>query len=278
MSLTGRFSALFLSALGLVLVGFSTALYVSARIYLDRQVADRLSSALAVLAAAAEIHPDGVEWEPQERVLPLGPGVGGRAAALDGLRRPRASDRSFAEPGRRGLTAGLVPRPGTAELPGRLVDRQGGPGESRSDGSGRRRPRDPARASASRGGTGSSPRDRELPSRPRPDGGRPARPDGGDARRARLVPRRPQRGDLAARGPALPRALAAGPRAPDADGRLGAGARRHRPRLVPGRGRDRRRAGRPGPRVQRPPVPGCTSPSSGSGGSAATPRTSCGRR
>ena len=39
MSLTGRFSALFLAALGLVLVGFSTALYVSARIYLDRRVA-----------------------------------------------------------------------------------------------------------------------------------------------------------------------------------------------------------------------------------------------
>ena len=72
MSLTGRFSALFLAALALVLVGFSTVLYVSARIYLDRQVGDRLTAALAILAAAAEIHPDGVEWEPQERVLPLG--------------------------------------------------------------------------------------------------------------------------------------------------------------------------------------------------------------
>ena len=69
MSLTGRFSALFLAALGLVLVAFSTVLYVSAQIYLDRQVSDRLDAALAVLAAAAEIHPDGVEWEPQERVL-----------------------------------------------------------------------------------------------------------------------------------------------------------------------------------------------------------------
>ena len=72
MSLTGRFSALFLGALGLVLVGFSTVLYVSARIYLDRRVSDRLAAALAILAAAAEIHTDGVEWEPQERVLPLG--------------------------------------------------------------------------------------------------------------------------------------------------------------------------------------------------------------
>jgi signal transduction histidine kinase len=72
MSLTGRFSALFLSVLALVLVGFSTALYVSARVYLDRQLDDRLRSALAILAAAAEVHPGGVEWEPQERVLPLG--------------------------------------------------------------------------------------------------------------------------------------------------------------------------------------------------------------
>src|SRR5437763_2804848 len=72
MSLTGRFSAYFLSTLGLVLVGFSTALYVSARSYLGDQFSDRLSLALAVLAAAAEIHPDGVEWEPQERILPLG--------------------------------------------------------------------------------------------------------------------------------------------------------------------------------------------------------------
>ncbi len=72
MSLTSRFTALFLSVLALVLVGFSTALYVSASIYLDRQLRDRLNAALAILAAAAEIHPDGVEWEPQERVLPLG--------------------------------------------------------------------------------------------------------------------------------------------------------------------------------------------------------------
>ncbi len=72
MSLTGRFSALFLSMLALVLVAFSTALYVSARVYLDRRLDDRLNAALAILAAAAEIHSDGVEWEPQERVLPLG--------------------------------------------------------------------------------------------------------------------------------------------------------------------------------------------------------------
>ncbi len=72
MSLTGRFSALFLAALALALMVFSTALYVSARIYLDRRVRERLDAALAILAAAAEIHPDGVEWEPHERAITLG--------------------------------------------------------------------------------------------------------------------------------------------------------------------------------------------------------------
>jgi two-component system, OmpR family, sensor kinase len=76
MSLTRRFSALCLVLLIVVLLGFSTAVYVSAWIYLDRQVRERVDAALAVLAAAAEIHPKGIEWEPQERVLPLGQKAG----------------------------------------------------------------------------------------------------------------------------------------------------------------------------------------------------------
>jgi signal transduction histidine kinase len=125
MSLTGRFSALFLAALGLVLVGFSAALSVSARIYLDRQLDDRLAAALAVLAAAAEIHPDGVEWEPQERVLPLGQESGAdrlRWMVLDdrGRRLDHSRNLADADP-----TADWSPRPGTAELPDRLADRQG---------------------------------------------------------------------------------------------------------------------------------------------------------
>jgi signal transduction histidine kinase len=127
MSLAGRFSALFLAALGVVLVGFSTALYVSARIYLDRQVADRLSSALAVLAAAAEIHPEGVEWEPQERVLPLGQEPGAdrlRWAVLDEQGRRIDHSRNLVDAE---LTAAWVPKPGMASLPGRVVDRRGRP-------------------------------------------------------------------------------------------------------------------------------------------------------
>jgi two-component system, OmpR family, sensor kinase len=76
MSLTRRFTVLCLAVLSVELLVFSTAVYVSARIYLDRQARERVEAALAVLAAAAEIHPKGVEWEPQERDLPLGQETG----------------------------------------------------------------------------------------------------------------------------------------------------------------------------------------------------------
>ena len=125
MSLTGRFSALFLSALAVVLVGFSTVLYVSARIYLDRQVGNRLASALAILAAAAEIHADGVEWEPQERVLPLGQDSGTerlRWMVFDDRGRRVDHSRNLVDSD---LTAAWIPDPKTALLSTRLVDRQG---------------------------------------------------------------------------------------------------------------------------------------------------------
>jgi signal transduction histidine kinase len=125
MSLTGRFSALFLGAIGLVLVGFSTALYVSARVYLYRQVNERLSASLAVLAAAAETHPDGVEWEPQERVLPLGQESGTerlRWMVFDDQGRLVDHSRNLVDAE---LTPSWRPRPGTSGLPQRLVDRKG---------------------------------------------------------------------------------------------------------------------------------------------------------
>ncbi len=127
MSLTGRFSALLLSALGLVLFGFSTALYVSARIYLDRQISDGLSSALAVLAAAAEIHPDGVEWEPQGRILPLGQESGAerlRWMVFDDRGHRIDHSRNLADAD---LTSAWVPHTETAELPRRLIDLHGRP-------------------------------------------------------------------------------------------------------------------------------------------------------
>ena len=125
MSLTGRFSALFLGTLGLVLALFSMVLYVSANVYLNRRVADRLDASLAVLAAAAELHPAGVEWEPQERALALGEDAGPerlRWIVFDDRGRRIDHSRNLVDVE---LTADWIPRPGGAALPSRLADRLG---------------------------------------------------------------------------------------------------------------------------------------------------------
>jgi signal transduction histidine kinase len=124
MSLTGRFSTLFLSALGVILVGFSLALYISARVYLSRQLGERLAASLAVLAAAAEIHPNGVEWEPQERVLPLGQDFGPervRWMVFDNQGRRVDHSRNLVDSE---FTPDWIPRPGSASLPNHLRDSQ----------------------------------------------------------------------------------------------------------------------------------------------------------
>jgi hypothetical protein len=69
MTLTGRVSLFFLGALAAVLAGFSAALYALADVYLHRQADERLDAALNTLAAAAELAPDGVEWDPNQRDL-----------------------------------------------------------------------------------------------------------------------------------------------------------------------------------------------------------------
>jgi two-component system, OmpR family, sensor kinase len=76
MSLTARLSAFFLAALAVVLIGFSTALFVLARAYLYRRVDERLASAVDTLAAAVEFKPGGLEWEPHERRLSVDEGAG----------------------------------------------------------------------------------------------------------------------------------------------------------------------------------------------------------
>jgi heavy metal sensor kinase len=72
MRLSTRLSLFFLSALAVVLLGFSVALYAMASRYLHRQTDERLEAALNTLAAAAEITTEGVEWEPRERTLSFG--------------------------------------------------------------------------------------------------------------------------------------------------------------------------------------------------------------
>ena len=77
MTLTNRLNLFFLGTLAVVLIGFSVALYVLAEQHLIRQLDDQLGAATRTLASAAEVDPDGVEWEPHNRPHTLAPGVFG---------------------------------------------------------------------------------------------------------------------------------------------------------------------------------------------------------
>jgi heavy metal sensor kinase len=78
-TLATRLSLFFLTMLALVLASFSVGLYVLARGHLYAQTDERLDAALNVLMAAAEVSPQGVEWEPAERHLRFGEiGSGGQ--------------------------------------------------------------------------------------------------------------------------------------------------------------------------------------------------------
>jgi signal transduction histidine kinase len=72
MSLTTRLSAYFLTALALVLLGFSLVLFLLVRHHLMDQTNQRLELAMQTIIAAVEVHADDVEWEPLERHITLG--------------------------------------------------------------------------------------------------------------------------------------------------------------------------------------------------------------
>lgn len=72
MRLGTRLVVSYVAAMAVVLVGFSVALYALADKHLHRQVDERLEGAVHTLVAAAEVGPEGVEWEPQERNLTFG--------------------------------------------------------------------------------------------------------------------------------------------------------------------------------------------------------------
>lgn len=74
LTLTRRLTLFFLASHALVLVGFSVALYLLADRHLHRQLDDRLLAAAHTLASAAEVGPDGVEWELTARPHALAPG------------------------------------------------------------------------------------------------------------------------------------------------------------------------------------------------------------
>jgi two-component system, OmpR family, sensor kinase len=132
MSLTTRMSAFFLTALAMVLIGFSMTLYLLAWTYLHRQAEERLAGALDTLTAAVEVEADGLDWEPAVHHLALGQDESAdqvRWLVRDGAGRlversanlkpdnPLADDQGQGEPAawhvvRRELLADVVPVPG----------------------------------------------------------------------------------------------------------------------------------------------------------------------
>jgi heavy metal sensor kinase len=71
MTLTTRLTVFFLTALAIVLAGFGITLYLLARIYLHRQLDERLQASLNLLVTAAEQKPYGIEWEGPEHLAAL---------------------------------------------------------------------------------------------------------------------------------------------------------------------------------------------------------------
>ncbi|HEV8001101.1 MAG TPA: ATP-binding protein [Planctomycetaceae bacterium] len=69
MTLTTRLSVFVLAMLSVVLVGFSLTLYLLTGRYLHRQTEERLDAVSSTLAAAVEITPRGLEWEPAQRQI-----------------------------------------------------------------------------------------------------------------------------------------------------------------------------------------------------------------
>jgi two-component system, OmpR family, sensor kinase len=72
MRLGVRLTVYYVSSIAVILAGFSVALYAVVAKHLYGQVDERIESALNTLAAAAEIGPEGVTWEPEERSLSFG--------------------------------------------------------------------------------------------------------------------------------------------------------------------------------------------------------------
>jgi signal transduction histidine kinase len=71
MSLTTRLVGFSLAALAVVLVGFSALVLLLAQADVDRHVDRRVQGTLDAMAAAVEVKPNGLEWEPDQRGFAL---------------------------------------------------------------------------------------------------------------------------------------------------------------------------------------------------------------
>jgi signal transduction histidine kinase len=95
LTLTTSLSLFFLTTLALVLGGFSVTVYLLAGTYLHGQSDERLDASLNTLVAAIDVGPDGLEWEPTQRRLNLGPAAfGDQVLWLIGDDQGRIVDRS----------------------------------------------------------------------------------------------------------------------------------------------------------------------------------------
>jgi HAMP domain-containing protein len=84
MTLTNRLTLFYLVTLGAVLAAFAGSAYWLISTLLFRQLSDRATGTLDTLVAAAEIEPDGIDWEPQSRKLQLGTSAEPLWAVYDG--------------------------------------------------------------------------------------------------------------------------------------------------------------------------------------------------
>ena len=197
MSLTNRFSTLLLVTLGLTLAGFSTALVVSSRIYLDRQVDDRLTAIFTLLntcvGSQAGVGPMGA----REKRLPPSRWNERHATTwlvYDGEGRLLTRPRHLPE---QELPQAWVSRR-RRRPSSRTSDRPAGPVVAGGAASRPAHRRSGARLRAAQGPT---PGGQELPRRGRARRVRLARRDRGGAGDAGLVPRRHQHAGLGAGRP-----------------------------------------------------------------------------
>src|SRR5262245_18418581 len=126
MSLATRVSLFFLGSLACTLTGFSAALYFVIAGYLDRQMDERLDSALGMLTAAVETKKDGVEWEPEGRRLVVAGGGDLRWVVRDHRGQVAPQGRSPGDP-LPGPVLALADEPGEARRLARVAPEGCGP-------------------------------------------------------------------------------------------------------------------------------------------------------
>ncbi len=127
MSLATRLSGFFLLALALVLGGFSATLYLLARSHFQRDLDERLVTALDILSASADVESDKIEWQPAAHPLMISAPTeedAVRWAVSDG--RSKVLDRVWNDIGENDLNVILGLSPDVGHIHDSYVDHAGG--------------------------------------------------------------------------------------------------------------------------------------------------------